>query len=329
LQLFTELDLSASRVRGYAAGLRPYRRGCPRLEVEKRDGKTVGHNYGHGGSGITMSWGAAAEMVDLLTPWLSRPTPVAVLGAGIMGLCVATLLLARGHKVTIRARQLPPDTTSNVAGGLWAPTHVGLGEGALEMARHQRILRRSWQTFLELDHARFGIENVPLFEADNRTFPLDPMPEGLVDPPQRLERLPFRGCHGAGQVSRTLVIETPRLLTALLDQIREQGGQIEQREFRGPEDLSGLSEEVVVDCLGLGAGQVAPDPLVMPIRGQLVLLDPAPRTFFYDHAGGYVISRRDVLILGGTFEEGVDDPRPDEQMCAEILQTHRRLFENP
>jgi len=47
-------------------GLRPYRRRGVRLEREcLRDGRVVVHNYGHGGSGFTLSWGCAEEVTGL------------------------------------------------------------------------------------------------------------------------------------------------------------------------------------------------------------------------------------------------------------------------
>jgi D-amino-acid oxidase len=64
-----------ARVLGQAApailrervGLRPYRRSGVRLERETlRDGRIVVHNYGHGGSGFTLSWGCAEEAAALL-----------------------------------------------------------------------------------------------------------------------------------------------------------------------------------------------------------------------------------------------------------------------
>jgi D-amino-acid oxidase len=47
-------------------GLRPFRKSGVRVERDRlRDGRTVVHNYGHGGSGFTLSWGCAREVVDL------------------------------------------------------------------------------------------------------------------------------------------------------------------------------------------------------------------------------------------------------------------------
>ena len=45
-------------------GLRPGRTEV-RLEKEQISGKTIIHNYGHGGSGVTLSWGCAEEVVEL------------------------------------------------------------------------------------------------------------------------------------------------------------------------------------------------------------------------------------------------------------------------
>ncbi len=56
-----EPDVLAERV-----GLRPFRKSGVRLERDRlRDGRTVIHNYGHGGAGFTLSWGCAREVIDL------------------------------------------------------------------------------------------------------------------------------------------------------------------------------------------------------------------------------------------------------------------------
>jgi len=61
--LWPELD--RSKIIGTAVGLRPSRYEV-RLEKEIISGKTIVHNYGHGGAGVTLSWGCANEVVKLL-----------------------------------------------------------------------------------------------------------------------------------------------------------------------------------------------------------------------------------------------------------------------
>jgi glycine/D-amino acid oxidase-like deaminating enzyme len=57
--------VSAGRVIRSIAGLRPFRPSGFVVRAQKLDTKTVIHNYGHGGAGITLSWGTAQLAVDL------------------------------------------------------------------------------------------------------------------------------------------------------------------------------------------------------------------------------------------------------------------------
>jgi len=58
--------LERGRVREVRTGLRPFRPGGVRIEVEDFGRRRVIHDYGHGGSGFTLSWGCAEEAVRLL-----------------------------------------------------------------------------------------------------------------------------------------------------------------------------------------------------------------------------------------------------------------------
>jgi D-amino-acid oxidase len=58
-------ELAGAPVVGEKVGLRPVRRGGPRVEAEKRSGGTVVHAYGHGGAGMTLCWGCADEVAAL------------------------------------------------------------------------------------------------------------------------------------------------------------------------------------------------------------------------------------------------------------------------
>jgi D-amino-acid oxidase len=56
-----EPDLANAAVLSHAVGLRPGRSEV-RLETERRPGGIIVHNYGHGGGGVTLSWGCADEV---------------------------------------------------------------------------------------------------------------------------------------------------------------------------------------------------------------------------------------------------------------------------
>jgi D-amino-acid oxidase len=81
---------------------------------------------------------------------------------------------------------------------------------------------------------------------------------------------------------------------------------------------------VVVNCTGLGAGELANDGTMFPIRGQVVMVEnPGVERFTLD-AGEhgeevmYVIPRSRDVVLGGTASETWDE-RPDEESARRIL----------
>lgn len=58
---FARVQVRPERVIRTVAGLRPYRPSGFVVRADKLDGKLVVHNYGHGGAGVTLSWGCAEE----------------------------------------------------------------------------------------------------------------------------------------------------------------------------------------------------------------------------------------------------------------------------
>jgi D-amino-acid oxidase len=65
-----EPALAGAELLGVSVGLRPCR-DAVRLEQEVIDGKLVVHDYGHGGAGVTLSWGCAQDVRDRVLAWLA------------------------------------------------------------------------------------------------------------------------------------------------------------------------------------------------------------------------------------------------------------------
>ena len=160
-----QLNISRDRVIRTVVGLRPYRAEGFVLAPERLGEKTVVHNYGHGGAGVTLSWGVATLAAEQARNVEDKN--VAVLGCGVVGLSTARVLQRRGKSVTIYAREMPPETTSNVAGALWYPTssYDSASVGADFTARFKlacRLSNREFQTYVGPDYGVRWIETYTL-----------------------------------------------------------------------------------------------------------------------------------------------------------------------
>ena len=101
--------------------LRPFRAAGPRTDVEHVGNKVVVHNFGHGGSGWSLSWGAADLAVKKAREAARGSRDLAVIGCGALGLTAAITAQRTGLRVTIFAKERPPDVRSSRATGVWSP----------------------------------------------------------------------------------------------------------------------------------------------------------------------------------------------------------------
>jgi len=314
-----------SRIIRTMAGLRPYRRQGFVVRQEQLGEKRLVHNYGHGGAGITLSWGTSKLATDLGIQGHSGP--VAVLGSGVVGLSTARLVQEAGLSVTIYAAALPPDTTSNVAGGQFHPAYA-FSEHAVTpafMAQFVRALDYSWRRFQILVGEDYGVRWLPTYvETDSpeskviATFPpINRMLTAAENP------FPW----GSTLRYDTMYIETGRYLRQMVRDIQIGGGKIEVRKFATPVDIAALPESLVFNCTGLGSLDLFNDPDLRPARGQLAILEPQPAVQYAFTGGpGYMFPRPDGIILGGTFELDQWDTTPNPATISRIVANHQRFF---
>lgn len=309
-------------------GHRPYRPSGFVVRAEKLDDKLVVHNYGHGGGGISLSWGSSHLVVEIV-----RESPhrrAAVLGCGALGLSSARLLQDAGFDVTIYARDLPPNTTSNVAGGLWDPVSVsapGRTTPAYDV-QFERAARFAYRRFQDLVGDRYGVRWIEtLFLGD---APM--VTEGVVFELLRPTRYgpgqhPFPAPHVTSVVS--LLIEPARYLPALLSDVREAGGRIVVRQFGDRASLLSLTEPLIVNCTGLGAGALFGDEELVPVKGQLEILRPQTEVDYItiQEKPGllYMMPRSDGVVLGGTSGLGDASQSPDPAETQRIFDGHARV----
>ncbi len=215
--------VSADRVIRTITGLRPFRPSGFVVRGEKQGEKTVIHNYGPGGAGITLSWGTAQLAVEEGAK--SEARDCAVLGCGVVGLSTARLLQLRGYNPVIYAREMPPLTTSNVAGGYWDPVTLFDSERVTPEFRRQLVTaaRFAIQRFQSLAGDPYGVRWLPVYSLSSNG-PITPAPPESVyseiEPPfpetQRLGpgQHPFRALYARKRYS--MLIDPAIYLNALV-----------------------------------------------------------------------------------------------------------------
>ncbi len=318
--------VARDRIVRTVVGLRPFRRAGFRVEREERGRKTIVHNYGHGGGGLTLSWGSAELALEKLPDTIGTNSSVAVLGAGAVGLATARLLQRRGVSVTIYAKDLPPDTTSNVAAGKWDPFLVSdpAREPDSFAAEFERAARVSHRMFQELLGDEYGVRWLPVYAIGGGA------PRTVADLFPEVATLgPGEHDFPADEVVRytTMMIEAPVYLNALLRDVLLGGGRVVAREFRSAGEILELPETAIVNCTGLGAGKLFGDDDLVPVKGQLTVLMPQPEVNYMAlHSGLYMMPRRDGILLGGTLEFGDWSLEPNREAAELILDGHARFF---
>ncbi len=249
---------------------------------------------------------------------------IVVVGAGVSGLTSAVCLAEAGWPVRVWAAAMPRQTTSMVAGAIWAPPRPA--ERATEtLAWTEHSLR----VFRELaDDPSTGVRMAPalvvgeLHEAmasatalipDLR--PADPadVPDGFV----------------AGYRATVPMIDMPQYLDYLTKRLAAAGCTIEAHPVRSLAEAADAAP-IVVNCAGLGARELTGDDTVRPLFGQhVVLTNPGLQQLFLEINDGpewtcYFPHPRRV-VCGGISIPDRWDTTPDPEVTERILQRCRRI----
>ncbi|WP_022696016.1 FAD-dependent oxidoreductase [Ponticaulis koreensis] len=322
------------RVTRTVVGLRPYRPQGYRLDWETLGEKTVVHSYGHGGCGVTMSWGTAVVAADYASE--AGHEDVAVLGCGVQGLTAALTLARRGHNVTIYAADLPPYTTSNIAGVLWMPTTYFDRRVATPefLAWDRELIRKAWLGFIPyVNRPGYGV-----YWADHHSLGMQQRrdwTEGLPggdDIYPELTRTTEGNLFGYAyqQRSKAMIIDPDYYLDAILQDAQLAGARIVQREFADLSEVMALPEQTIVNCTGLGAGVLFGDEDIFPVRGQLTHLLPQEEIKYSyvaptDNGVLYMFPRKTGIVLGGTSDYREWDRTPNPAEITRMVEGHAEL----
>ncbi|KPI19910.1 D-amino-acid oxidase [Actinobacteria bacterium OK074] len=241
---------------------------------------------------------------------------VIVVGGGVIGLTTAVVLAEGGARVRVWTRETAERTTSAVAGGLWWPYRIEpaalAGEWALEsLAVYEELAGRPEET---------GVRLVEGVQGETTLAGLGPWAARVPG----LRTATAAEYAGVGLWARLPLIDMAAHLPWLRGRLLAAGGTVVERSVS---ELAEAAAEapVVVNCSGLGARELVPDPAVRPVRGQLVVVEnPGITTWLTsaDHTSDtttYFLPQPGRLILGGTAEEDDWSLTPDPRTAERIL----------
>lgn len=335
--------VAPDRVIRTTVGLRPFRPAGFRVAAERLDEKTVIHNYGHGGAGISLAWGTGLLAAEMAEAHPSRQA--AVIGAGAVGLATARQLQRRGFDVTIHARALPPDTTSNMAYAGFSPLSnlVSAPERTPAFdAQFDRAVRASYEQLQRLAGAGRGVSWLTAYSWRNRLSRPRAEDAGLDETESGLDpgldvgatvlqpgEHPFPGTYALRRP--TLRIEPSIYLDRQMEAFLLFGGRVRVRDFETPRDLMSLDAPLIANCTGLGARALFGDETMTPIKGQLTFLAPQPEIDYSLEGsapgGGRIgiLPRSDGIALGHVMARDDWNLEPSEEEVAIRLDRAGRL----
>jgi hypothetical protein len=311
------LHASIDRITAITVCTRPFRAQGPRLDVEQVGQKVIVHNYGHGGSGWSLSWGSSGVAVQKALATGERE--IGVIGCGALGLTSGLLLQRAGARVTIYAKDLPPNVRSSLATGLWTPdSRICLEDNATPAFKQlwANMARQSFQTYQTL----LGLPGNPVefidsyFVSDDSNSARRRGTSSDIRPKfAELQRelipdlIPRSEDFGPGShpfseryVRRNtmMMFNISSYARLLMADFLGNGGKIEISEFHTPGDFAKLREKTLINATGYGSRDLFSDKSVTPVRGQLARMIPQPDiNYGLFYKGVSFVPRRDGLVF--------------------------------
>src|SRR2546423_12172926 len=247
---------------------------------------------------------------------------VAVIGAGVSGLPCAVLLAENGFKSSILAHEIGDQTNSAAAAAIWYPFDAGGDNknmpGALTSYRRFLDLARDPQTGVSITELRVF----------SRLGPIAPPPWAESFPTRGVPCSEIPTAFISGFSISVPLIETGKYLAYLASRLTTAGGSLSGGiSFTRLEQVD-PAFDLIVNCAGIGARKLVPDPAMEPHRGQVAIVrkfDLSYAVVCDDPPLMYAIPRSNDCVFGGTNEIS-DNRTADPQTAACIIRECERVL---
>ncbi|MEO5892738.1 MAG: FAD-dependent oxidoreductase [Ferruginibacter sp.] len=250
---------------------------------------------------------------------------IIIIGAGISGMSTACLLAGKNHHLTICAAAFSPNITSNKAAAFWFPYHIRNDKRGIEWCN---ISYQYYKAFAEQPETgvsfRQLIKVLGTGTTEAETTWIDFMPKGSYRQMKQQELPP--GIIEAYDITVPL-IETQIFLPWLQEDLVKKGVTIIEQEIYELEELTS-HYDVVINCSALGARKLCKDENVIPVRGQVALLEPLTGMPIYldNEKPLYIVPRKDAIIVGGTYEPGIETAFTEPATIEQLLKNAYEVF---
>ncbi|CAL1278211.1 unnamed protein product [Larinioides sclopetarius] len=256
---------------------------------------------------------------------------VAIIGGGVIGLTTAVVIAenVKDVQVTVISEKWSPNTTGDGSAGFWAPYLLGdVPEKTL-----REWCEKSLEIFREICHSNMAVECgvglLPVYYIFSEPPVNDPVFNDLFldcRPMTEKELSVFPSKYRYGLSITSFFAECTKFLPVLMKRIQRNGGIFIEKKVNSFSELAG-NYDIIINCTGVEARNLVPDPEVRPVRGQVIKVHaPWIKHCVVVDNDYYIIPNSEETVLGGTKQEDNWNVEPDPEdrrriweKCTEVL----------
>ena len=308
--------LSDEHIKQKISCIRAHRERIFNVSMHREDQKTIFHNYGHGGAGWTFLFGCVNESVRQFEHALRqnenlKNKPICIIGAGCYGLLTAIILTRRGYTVRIVAKEIQNISSYKAAGFFFPRPRKSSTDQEKKIFLDRGM--ESYKEYLDIYKGTHSfIKKGPQLLPSYYGLDIDPgfgpyIESNLMSVPENVIIDFGNGKQYEAKEYQTIFINPAYIMQELQRNRDKLGINISKQEVSS---FNHVRENIIFNCAGLGAKELAHDARIIPIQGHMIALKEQPTTLKYMVNVKVIMqnpdgSLRDELIYFAPKDEGI------------------------